>query len=301
MEMASLTELGRYRSIMSKLVAGLIVLAKQMETCFPFPFGQAEPEQQDVVHDDGYDGLRTVYALLLRRMRLHAVAVLRANEACNVHSLGVQMRPALECIGQLALVMQKPILDPKKGLASVLSYMDADYYGTTIRATKGKIGPDQLLKHLASARQKSKEYAARVAGRDLQFADDTNGQYGSGRKLRHIDKVAELVDGKSWYRYLSKHFCHGNPEDVRDTWDGGVVSTDTTRDDVVCAWMMDYLANQMAVIIFYAALCPSDGQVEEDRVNDALAQLEGIRAKTKKHRDLAILEADNANMHGGYE
>lgn len=297
METESLTELGRYRSIMSKLVAGLIVLAKQMETCFPAPVGQAESGQQDVVREDGYDGLRTVCAHLLRRMRFHAVAVLRANEACNVHSLGVQMRPALECIGQLALVMQKPILDPKKGLASVLSYMHADYYGTTIRATKGKIGPDQLLKHLAFARQKSKEYASRVAGGDLQFDEDTNGQY--GRRHRHIDKVAELVDGKNWYRYLSKHFCHGNPADVRDTWDGGVVSTDTTRDEVVCAWMMDYLANQMAVMIFYAALCPSDRQVGEDRVNDALAQLEGIRAKTKKHRDLAILEAENANMHGG--
>ena len=34
---------------------------------------------------------------LLRKARLHAIAVLRANETGNVHSLAVQMRPVLEC------------------------------------------------------------------------------------------------------------------------------------------------------------------------------------------------------------
>ena len=44
--------------------------------------------------------LRIVGALLLCKARIHTVAVLRANETSNLHSLAVQMRPVLECAGQ---------------------------------------------------------------------------------------------------------------------------------------------------------------------------------------------------------
>ena len=136
-------------------------------------------------------------------------------------------------------------------------------------------------------------------GDDLRFCESTDGRRSKNHQLRHIDKVAELVGGESWYRYLSDYFCHGNPAGVGDTWYGGVVSVNTARDEVACAGMMDYLANQMAVMIAYAAMYPTDGQVDEIRVNNALAQLHAIRAKTKKHRDLAVSEAGNADTHGG--
>ena len=37
--------------------------------------------------------------LLVRKARLHVIAVLAANRNSNLHSLAVRMRPALECAG----------------------------------------------------------------------------------------------------------------------------------------------------------------------------------------------------------
>ena len=294
----SSTEIGRYRSITSKLVSGLAVLAEQMEDLLQGPAGEGEPEQETAGNHGWADGLGLGIALLLRRTRYHAVAVVRANEACNAHSLGVQMRPALECAGQTALIMRNLMLDPERGPAKFSAYLDADYYGTTIRATKGEIGHDHLLEQLTSIKKRAKEDAERVLGGDLPSYENAGGRHGGSRKLRHIDKVAELNGGKNWYRYLSEHFCHGDPAGERETWRGGVVSANTPRDEFACAGMMDYLANQMAVMIAYAAMCPTDGRVDEARVNNALAQFEKIRAKTKKHRNLAVSERDSGSMHG---
>ena len=292
------TEIGRYRSIMSQLVSGLAVSVKQMEGLLQVPADEGEPEPETAGRHGWADGLGLGIALLLRRTRYHAVAVVRANEACNAHSLGVQMRCALECAGQTALIMRNLMLGPERGLAKFSAYLDADYYGTIIRATKGEIGHDQLLEQLTRLRRRAKEESARILGGDLRSYENAGGRRGGSRRLRHIDKVAELVGGESWYRYLSEHFCHGDPADERETWQGGVVSANTPRDEFTCAGMMDYLANQMAVMIAYASMCPTEGRVDEARVNNALAQLQAIRTKTKTHRDLELSERVNADMHG---
>ncbi len=70
------------------------------------------------------------------------------------------------------------------------------------------------------------------------------------------------------------------------------------QDNFLFARMMDYLANQMAVMIACAAMCPVDWKVEETQADDALAQLKLIRVKTKKHRDLAVSEMANTEAHG---
>ena len=49
----------------------------------------------DVLEDDPARLYRIICALLLRKARIHSLAVLRANETNNVHSVAVQMRPVL--------------------------------------------------------------------------------------------------------------------------------------------------------------------------------------------------------------
>ena len=73
---------------MSQLVRGLAMLAEQMEGWLRDPTGRGEPAQVLAVADDWHDGIGLGCTLLLRRTRFHAAAVLRANETCNVHSLG---------------------------------------------------------------------------------------------------------------------------------------------------------------------------------------------------------------------
>ena len=55
--------------------------------------GWPEASAQIDLNADPAAALRIMGALLLRKARIHAVAVLRANETSNLHSLAVQMRP----------------------------------------------------------------------------------------------------------------------------------------------------------------------------------------------------------------
>ena len=79
------------------------------------------------------------------------VAILCANENNNVHSLAVQMRPVLECAGQVVLVFHNLMIEPERGVSVVLGYINANYYGTFIRLTKGDVSQEQLLTQISEA------------------------------------------------------------------------------------------------------------------------------------------------------
>ena len=217
-------------------------------------------------------------ALLLRKARLHAIAVLRANKTDNVHSLAVQMRPVLECAGQIVLIFHNLIIAPESGESVVRGYMNADYYRTTMALTKGDIGHEQLLREISAA------------------SGMTEKQVRRGRKLRHVDKVVRLEGGEGWYRYLSERFCHGAADWRGDSWQGGVSSMNTVRDEFTCAGLMDYLVNQVAVMNAYAALCPVAGKVVQRRVDGTLKHLHQVRAASKALRDGLGLAARNPDV-----
>lgn len=187
-------EIGRYRSVTSKLVSGLAAITAQVERWLQVPADRDEPALEIEVDGDWSDGIAIDLVSLLRRVRLHAVTVVVVNEACNAHSLAVQMRSALECAGQVALIFHNLVLEPKQGLTRVLSYLDWDYYETTIRSSKGVVGHEQLLEQLASIRRNAKEDVERILAEDLRFGQNAEGQRrGGGRTFDHIDKVADTV------------------------------------------------------------------------------------------------------------
>ena len=70
----------------------------------------------------GSDSRASRLKQLLRKARIHTVAALRANETSNLHSLAVQMRPVLECAGQVVfrfrtLFIAPDVLTPEKAAA----------------------------------------------------------------------------------------------------------------------------------------------------------------------------------------
>ncbi len=73
---------------------------------------EARASSKSVLHDDRAGLYRTMCPLLLRKGRMYTLAVLRANESTNLHSLVVQMRPVLECAGQAAFTFHHPIIAP---------------------------------------------------------------------------------------------------------------------------------------------------------------------------------------------
>ena len=60
-----------------------------------------EPVSQTEFDNDPAIVFRNMSYVLIAKARLHVFAALTANQSNNIHSLAVQMRPALECSGQV--------------------------------------------------------------------------------------------------------------------------------------------------------------------------------------------------------
>ena len=273
--MASTSEVRLYRSGMASLLAKLVEAVGETERWLDVAVERVEASSLAVPGDDPSLPFRMMGTALLRKAKIHMVAMLRANQNGNVHSLAVQMRPVLECAGQVVLVFHNKFIEPERGVSVVRGYLNADYYRTVIGLMEGDGRHEQMLTQLSEVSGMSEE------------------ELGKGRSLRQEDKVAPLVWGKEWYRYLSNCFCHGKADWRGHSIQGGVSSINTVQDDFTLAGMMDYLVNQVAVMNAYAALCPAVEGVEQARVEATLTQLHEVRAATKALRDGVRLAIGN--------
>ena len=269
--MASTSEVGSYRIGVANLLGKLVGAVGEIETYLDVDVEGDEASARALCEEDPAGIYRLMCAGLLRKAKLHMIAVLRANEKNNVHSLAVQMRPVLECAGQVVLVFHNLLIEPERGVRVVLDYMNADYYQTMIGLTEGEVSHEQLLVHISELNELSQEVV------------------GKGRSLRQSDKVARLQGGKDWYNFLSEHFCHGKADWRGSSWQGGVRSMDTVQDEYTFAGLMDYLVNQVVVMNAYAALFSVGGEMAQPRVEAAAAQLREVRAVTAALRDAARL------------
>ena len=182
------TEAARYRAGMAHLLGTSLEHTGRIEQGLGLSPG-AEESLEGAFEDEPTGVFRVSCSMLLRKARFHGIAVLRANERGNAHSLGVQMRPMLECSGQVVLTFHNLLIETDRAEETLGGYLNADYYQTVIRETKGAVGHDQLLENISEA--------------------GGNREDGSPRRgrLRHIDKVATLKGGAGWWRHLSRSFC----------------------------------------------------------------------------------------------
>ncbi len=279
--MASASEVSRYRTGVANVLAKLVAVVGETEQWLDVPADGDEVSMRAALEDDPTGAFPIMCALLLRKARLHMIAMLRANKTSNVHSLAVQMRPILECAGQVVLVFHNLMIEPERGMSVVRGYLNADYYQRIIRLTKGDIGHKELLKRISAASEMSE--------RDVRK---------DRRRLDQVDKVRRLEGGEVWYGYLSEYFCHGRADWKGLLWQGGVSSMNTVRDEFTFAGLMDYLVNQVAVMNAYAALCPVKGNVAHERVEAAQALLQKVRATSKALRDGTGVAVGNSDKEG---
>ena len=139
-----------------------------------------EASVRAVLQDDPTGAFRIMCALLLHKARIHMVATLRANETGNVHSLAVQMRPVLDCAGQVVLVFHYLKIEPERGVRVFGGYINAEFLQEFIGLTKGDNRREQLLTQVLDASGMSKE------------------EVGKARGLNQADKVVPLEGGKDW-------------------------------------------------------------------------------------------------------
>ena len=209
------TDGARCRADMAKLLTRAVAMTRQLERWLDVTGGWQEATVRIDLDADPTAVFRIVCALLLRKARIHTVAVLRANETSNLHSLAVQMRPILECAGQVVFFFQNTIIAPNllmtpdRATEVVGHRLNADHYQTLRRRTKGTINREELFEIEVEAQ----EAAAAFVGANKP-------KRRKGRSLHQADKVATLAGGREWYDYLSQHFSHGNVAD----WRGALVA-----------------------------------------------------------------------------
>jgi hypothetical protein len=98
-QMSSTSEVGRYRTGAANLLGNLVGAVGEIEQCLDVDVEGDEAAARAVLEGDPTGPFRITCALLLRKAKIHMIAMLRANQNSNVHSLAVQMRPVLECAG----------------------------------------------------------------------------------------------------------------------------------------------------------------------------------------------------------
>ena len=276
------SELVCYRTGMADVLKGQVAEVGKIKGLLGVRVGD-DASERAVLEDVPLGPFRLHCALLLHKAQMHMVAVLGANESNNLHSLAVQMRPVLECAGQIVLeaspavdvegsaaVIHTLYLEPER-VREVDDYFDRDYLGTLIRATKGEMRHEQLLAQISKSIREEFDKELLV----------------KARSLKQEDKVAPLYGGKDWYGFLSDKFCHGKVDWTEGSWQGGVSSNNTLQDAYAFAAFMDYLANQVAVMNAYAALQIPSKKALDVRMEIVLSQLQKVRAETKASRDRA--------------
>ena len=132
--MASASEVSRYRTGVANLLKNQVEVVSETERRLDIAVDGGVASWRADLEGDPTGSLRIMTALLLRKAKLHMIAMLRANERNNVHSLAVQARPVLECAGQVVLTFHHLVIAPD--LSVVDRYMNADFYGAFIGSPK---------------------------------------------------------------------------------------------------------------------------------------------------------------------
>ncbi|MDE0100701.1 MAG: hypothetical protein OXM87_14025 [Truepera sp.] len=224
-------------------------------------------------------------ALLLRKARIHTLAVLRANETSNLHSLAVQMRPVLECAGQVVffyttIIAPDLLMSRENAAATFGNRLNADFYQTLRRTTRGQISPEKLREIATEAQAAAAaSFGAAMPKKQKSWS------------FRQADKMTTVAKGHEWYNYLSDHFTHGKLADWKGlSWRGGVISIDKVEDEFAFLGLMSYLVDQVALMNAAAALCPVAGDADDQWnrwIEPTLAQLRDVRESSKTLVDAA--------------
>ena len=283
---AVIPDIARCRAGMADLLTQAVAMTRKLERSLNVAGGWPEASARFDLDTDPVASLRIGGGLLLRKARLHTCAVLRANTTSNLHSLAVQMRPALECAGQVVFffyhtaIAPDLVMSPERAAEVVGTRLNADHYQTLRRLTKGQVSPEELR----DMEERAQEAAAVSVGAAKPKRDKK-------RRLPQEDKVKPLPKGREWYKYLSEHFVHATAADWWGlSWRGGVITMNEVEDELAFIALMEYLVNQVAFMNAAAALCPADGDESnrwQEWVEPALEQLSHIRESSKALVDAA--------------
>lgn len=263
-EAGSLAEFAAdYRELARELVAAALELAKEFP-CVSLLNEQRHRELSSTWKKDRKAVFEVTTGLLVRKACLHVTAALRANDTSNMHSLAAQMRPALECAGQVVTTMKDLFEGGDRGKSALISQTTADYYKTITRLSQGELDPQDLLPDIVK----------------MHLANYETGPAKGRFYLR--DTVKDLEYGRECYDHLSDCFFHSDLTALKGYgFCGGVSSSNPVDDQISFGSLLDYLADQVLIMIHYAAMCPPETKAKEQHYKRATALIK------EKHNGLA--------------
>lgn len=213
---------------------------------------------------DRFQVMRATVVALAAKARLHAIACLRANDMNNLHSLAVQMRPALECAGQIRIYMGA-VLD--KRIDVLDEYFNSTYFQLVMHDSGGSVDDKTVLADIAKADPTGRGHARKQ------------------RPYRMTDTVASLQNGREWYSYLSDCFYHSEIENLAGPLDrGGVHCQNSVHDIAAFAHFLDYLGEQVALLTLSMALCVGPTSESQEAFDESMALVRERRALSDRYR-----------------
>ena len=222
-----------YRQSMAAFLRESLQLSQEFlseanfDGAFPHVFGVPSKESPEV-------HVRNECALLIRKAQLHMLAVLVANKNSNLHSMAVQMRVVLECAAQVVPLANVTAKGSESELNKFLNMREYETFDGIKRFSRDLTSREEITRIILDAR--------RQVG---------NGRERVPKRVTPTDKVDALASGKSWYDHLSNAFCGSGVEQLSErSVDGGVMSINTDLDELTFATFLDYLADQVIVMLF---------------------------------------------------
>ena len=269
-----------YRERARELLAAALELANDFP-CVSILDEQRRRELSSAWKDDPTSVFEAPTGLLVRKACLHVAAALRAEQANNMHSLAAQMRPALECAGQVVTNMKDLVERGESGRAAVISRTHADYYRTVTDLSQGQQDPEVLLPDIAKELLANYETRLPMGRFDVQ------------------DTVKDLKDGRHWYDHLSRCFFHSDLAALKEYgFCGGVCSSDSAGDQLTLASLLDYLADQVLIMVRYGAMCPPETKAKEHYYMKAGALIKEKRKGLASYRGILAHMVNQGNGAG---
>ncbi len=217
-------------------------------------------------------------ALLLRKAQMHITAVIHANRNENLHSMAVHLRVIPECAAWIAMQAHVSHDGSQEALDRVLNADEYDFRDAMLRVLRGSISRDELHGSIINAR--------------TGIGDDSTAP---ASRVRIADRLRYLRGGNEWYDFLSVHFAGDKAGPLSGpSMLGGVLSHGTDADRLAIALLLDYLAEQCALmLISYGFVLISingdDGPFEGASALAARLRddAEGFRSSVREHADAA--------------
>lgn len=241
------------------------------ENEFPFVIGNPAAEGAELA-------VHSTLALLLRKAQMHLTAVIHANRNENLHSMAVHTRVILECAAWIAMHAHTAYEGTPQALSRILNADEYDHHDAMLRAFGGRISRDELHEAVIHAR-----------------TGIGDGSAAHPRRVTIADRLRYLDGGKEWYDFLSTHFAGRNTDFLSGpTMLGGVLSAGASADRLAVAVLLDYLAEQCAVMLFNYGFVLIAINGDREPFESATALLARVREDAGRFRSFMREREDTA-------